>query len=101
MIIDFIGVKNFRSILDENLSLENLTALIGPNGSGKSSFLKAIDLFYNPNVKYSEKDFYNQDTDNDIEITITFSQLTEMEMDSFKNYVKDEKLTINKPLLNI
>lgn len=51
MIIQSVNVKNFRSILDETLYCEGLTALVGPNGSGKSSFLKALELFYSPTPK--------------------------------------------------
>lgn len=69
MKIDKVHVRNFRSIKDEILNCMNLTALVGPNGSGKSSFLKAIELFYNPSPKISEDDFYDRNTDIDIEIS--------------------------------
>ena len=47
MIIESIHIKNYRSILDEKINCEELTALVGANGTGKSSFLRAIGLFYN------------------------------------------------------
>lgn len=46
MIIKSVQVKNFRSIKDEILQCDKLTALVGANGSGKPSFLRAIELFY-------------------------------------------------------
>ena len=98
MIIESVNVKNFRSIYDETLNLDNFTTLIGPNGVGKSSFLKAIDLFYNPNMKYTEEDFYNNDTTSDIEITICFSNLTDYEKDHFKKYVRNDRLIVMKVL---
>lgn len=96
MIIESIHVKNFRSIYDETLTCENLTALIGPNGTGKSSFLKAIDLFYNSNANYSIDDFYNKDIEKNIEITITFTNLTNEEKELYKKYFKDKRLTVKK-----
>ena len=41
MLIQNVQVKNFRSILNESLPCDSLTALVGRNGSGKSSFLNA------------------------------------------------------------
>lgn len=98
MIIESLHIKNFRSIYDENLTCENLTALIGPNGAGKSSFLKAIDFFYDPNANYTEQDFYNHNINNDIEIEITFTKLTNNEKEKFKKNCKDGKLTVKKEM---
>lgn len=96
MIIESIHVQNFLCIRDETLPCEQLTALIGPNGSGKSSFLKALLLFYTPSAKYSQGDFYNEDTSKEIIITITFSDLTGNEKELFQKYIKGEKLTVEK-----
>ena len=41
-----MNVQNFRSIRDETLNFDNLTALVGSNGSGKSSLLRALELFH-------------------------------------------------------
>lgn len=103
MIINSINVKNFRSIYDETLYFNNLTALLGPNGAGKSSFLKTLDFFYNPDAKYSKDDFYNKDTGNSenpkkIEITVTYSKLNNYEKSRFQKYVKDNKLIVKKIL---
>ncbi len=101
MIISSINVKNFRSIYDETLYFNNLTALLGPNGAGKSSFLKALDFFYNPETRYSKDDFYNKDTGTpenprNIEITITYSEMNNYEKNRFQKYVKDNKLIVKK-----
>ncbi|PGR99923.1 AAA family ATPase [Bacillus pseudomycoides] len=47
--VDYVRVKNFRSILDTgNLYLDNnLTVLAGKNESGKSNVLKALEAFNN------------------------------------------------------
>jgi predicted ATPase len=41
-VIKHWGVKNFKSILDQNLELAPLTIFAGANSSGKSSFLQSI-----------------------------------------------------------
>ncbi len=98
MIIKSICVKNFRSIADEVLACQELTVLIGSNGSGKSSFLRALDLFYTPNAKYTQEDFYNRDTSAPITITITFDKLLEPEKELFGPYLDGESLTVEKEL---
>ncbi|PHD05736.1 hypothetical protein COF54_16910 [Bacillus toyonensis] len=63
MKVNYVRVKNFRSILDTgNLYLDNnLTVLAGKNESGKSNILKALEAFNN-NI-FTEEDiperFYN------------------------------------------
>ncbi|MEM2914350.1 MAG: ATP-dependent endonuclease [Candidatus Bathyarchaeia archaeon] len=91
MIIKSIHVQNFRCIKDETLNCENLTVLVGANGSGKSAFLRALDIFYNPNAKYDEEDFYARDTSQSIKIN-------EEEKQIFRRYVEGEELTIEKEL---
>ncbi len=91
-------VQNFRSILDETLPCEQLTALVGPNGSGKSSFLRAIDLFYTPNASYDSDDFYSGDTSSQIKITISFSGLNQEETSLFSKYVENKELVIEKEM---
>ena len=98
MIIKSIRVQNFRCIKDETLYCENLTVLVGPNGSGKSSFLRALQMFYDPNARYTEDDFYARDTSQSIKITVTFTSLNEEEMKFFKKYVKAGELTVEKEM---
>ncbi len=42
--INYIYIKNFRSIKELELFPESLSALIGPNSVGKTNVLKALDL---------------------------------------------------------
>jgi len=98
MIIRSIYVKNFRCIRDETLHCENLTVLVGPNGSGKSSFLRALDIFYNPNARYTQDDFYARDTSQSIVIMVNFTGLTTEEKKLFQKYVEGEELTVEKQM---
>jgi len=94
MIIKEVHVKNFRSILDESFSCDCLTALVGRNGAGKSSFLRALEMFYDPSTKVTIEDFYDEDTSQDIEIALTFSDLTAEEKDFFSAYMDNDTLTV-------
>ncbi|MGH7902193.1 MAG: AAA family ATPase [Thermodesulfobacteriota bacterium] len=96
MILESISVKNFRSIFDETLTCDNLTALVGANGAGKSSFLKALDLFYNPSTRVDIDDFYNKDTSKEISIALTFKELSEEAKRLFAKYVQNDKLTVER-----
>lgn len=75
-----------------------MTALVGPNGSGKSAFLRALDIFYNPNARYSDEDFYNKDTSQNICITVKFVDLNKEEKNRFHQYIEGEELTVEKEI---
>ena len=96
MYISSLRVRNFRSIRDETLPCDRLTALVGANGTGKSSFLQALYHFYHPGTTYTVEDFYNQDTSNEIVITVTFAGLNEEETELFKKYIVGDTLTVEK-----
>jgi energy-coupling factor transporter ATP-binding protein EcfA2 len=85
-------------VLDSTLECEPLTAAVGPNGSGKSSFLRALELFYSPRPAVRQEDFYNNDPSRDIEITITFTGLTDEAKARFGGYVQGEELTVTHVL---
>ena len=96
MFLHEVSIKNYRSILEATLLCDNLTALVGPNGSGKSSFLNAIQLFYGPRSSVTAEDFYGGDTSEDIEISVTFTRLTEDARERFAPYIEHDKLTVTK-----
>lgn len=95
MIIESINIKNYRSILDETLICESLTALVGANGSGKSSFLHALELFYSQSPKVDREDFYNEDVSKAIVIAVTFKDLKE-EATIFSKYIQNDKLMVER-----
>ncbi len=94
MIIKSIRAKNFRSIKDATLICENLSVLVGGNGAGKSSFFKAIEVFYNPSTVITEDDYHNKKLDEEIAISITFTELTKSELDVHSAYVDEKVLTV-------
>lgn len=98
MKIKEIHVKNFRSILDETLTFDDLTILVGRNGAGKSSFLKALELFYDASSKVTEEDFYAENTNEPIEITVKYYNLSKAAEDKFKGpgYIIDDQMSVVK-----
>ena len=94
MQIKEIRVRNFRSILDEVLPCDNLTALVGRNGAGKSAFLSALELFYARSPVVSPEDFYAEDMTREIEIEITFGDLSEEATELFAPYMQQEQLKV-------
>ena len=98
MNIQEVRIRNFRSILDETLPCDSLTALVGRNGAGKSSFLSALELFYNPSAKVTGADFYAEDAspDQDIEIAVTFAGLSPEAEEFFSPYIGDGLLTVTR-----
>ena len=89
-------VQNFRSLRDAQIDFNELTALIGSNGAGKSSFLRSLDLFYTANASYSEEDFYNRNTNEEISVQVEFTNLGEDAKEKFSPYTGGETLTVEK-----
>lgn len=96
MFLAKIRVKNFRSILDETLACDRLTALVGRNGAGKSSFLRALELFYEPAARVKDEDFYAENTGCEIEIAVTFSDLSAAAQEQFRSYLDGDTLTVTR-----
>ncbi len=94
MIIESVRVQNYRSILNETLHCERLTALVGANGTGKSSFLRALELFYSPVPKVDPGDFYNGDTHAEIAVAVTFRDLSPEANELFSQYLQADRLTV-------
>ena len=91
-----MNVKNFRSILDETIYFDNLTALVGANGSGKSSFLHALELFQKESPQIKEDDFYNRNTGNEIIFSITFKNLPDSARQQFSKYIQNDELVVER-----
>lgn len=98
MLIKSIHLSNLRSVLDETLHCEPLTALVGANGSGKSTFLRGLELFFSGTPRVSAEDFYAGDATSAIEIEITFAQLAEEETKRFASYLQDGNLVVVRVL---
>src|SRR5687768_10014142 len=94
MIVSSIHVQNFRSLLAETLDCHDLTVLVGRNGAGKSSFLRALEVFYDPTATVSAEDFYADDISKEILISVTYTSLSKGEKILFEPYLDSDLLTV-------
>lgn len=88
MKIKKVKIKNFKSIVDCEFEFPDLLALIGENNVGKSNIIYALELFFNKNKPDGLDDFFDKTTP--IEITITFSNLTEFEKEKITEDHREE-----------
>lgn len=98
MRIKSIRLQHFRCVQDASIECDSLTALVGPNGAGKSSFLRALEIFYASRPALDDGDFYDNDTDNDIEITVTFTKLMAEAHERFGSYIQGDELSVTRVL---
>jgi putative ATP-dependent endonuclease of the OLD family len=77
MILERIILTNFRGYCNEtSIPIGSLTAFIGKNDAGKSTILEALEIFFNNNVIFCEKDDLSINANNkNIEITCEFSNI--------------------------
>ncbi len=97
-----VRIENFRSFDDETMPLNNYACLVGPNGAGKSTVLTALNVFFreseNPPTDPSQldqEDFHCKHTDQQIQITVTFTDLDDEARKDFSDYVRQGQLVVS------
>jgi ATP-dependent endonuclease of the OLD family-like protein len=94
MKIQSVRIKNFRTLKDVSIPFDSVTTFIGPNGAGKSTVLRALDWFFNGKPgSLNEKDCSFGAIDEDIEVQITFSDLTEKDREALGKYAPEGAAT--------
>ncbi|MFT9055791.1 MAG: AAA family ATPase, partial [Ethanoligenens sp.] len=89
MYISSVSIENFRCFGEKTTFEFNngLTVLIGENDSGKTAVIDAIRYVLGTTDQNWQRveiqDYHNEDTDNDIHISLVFSDLTEDEKAAF------------------
>lgn len=101
MRIDKVRIKNFRSFRDVEVNFSPYTSLVGANGAGKSTVLCALNVFFRETENVATnmndleaEDFHARNTDEPIEITVTFSELNEEAKKDFAAYYRQGLLII-------
>ncbi len=90
MKIQSIRIKNFRTLKDVTIPFDSVTTFIGPNGAGKSTVLRALDWYFNGKPgSLTEKDCSFGATDEDIEVQVTFADLTEKDRNELGKYAPE------------
>lgn len=99
MYITRIKVKNFRSLVDTEISPMNYTVLVGPNDSGKSNILRALNLFFNQQTDVGHPLVFSQDYSQQASRKSKAAKQIEIEIEFQppKNY-KDNKPVIWKKI---
>lgn len=101
MRIKSVRIKNFRAFADETFLLDPYTCLVGANGAGKSTLLCALNIFFKepsnstPVDALSIEDFHQKNIADRIEITVTFTELSNDAKTELKDYVRNEELTVS------
>ncbi|WP_353151641.1 AAA family ATPase, partial [Chryseobacterium sp.] len=94
MKIQSVRIKNFRTLKDVSIPFDSVTTFIGPNGAGKSTVLRALDWFFNGKPgSLNEKDCSFGAIDEDIEVQITFSDLTKKDREVLGKYAPEGAVT--------
>jgi energy-coupling factor transporter ATP-binding protein EcfA2 len=102
MRIESVSIRNLRCFEKEVMNLDPYTCLVGPNGAGKSTVLCALNIFFRQvenaptdMTTLTREDFHLQNTDEEIEVTVTFTDLNQEAEEDFKGYVRLGKLIIS------
>lgn len=94
MKIQSVRIKNFRTLKDVTIPFESVTTFIGPNGAGKSTVLRALDWYFNGKPgSLTEKDCSFGTTNEDIEVQVTFADLTEKDRGELGKYAPEGATT--------
>lgn len=94
MKIQSVRIKNFRALKDVTIPFDSVTTFIGPNGAGKSTVLRALDWFFNGKpASLTEKDCSFGAADEEIEVQVTFSDLSEKDREALGKYAPDGATT--------
>lgn len=91
-----LTLKNFRCFPDEAVEFDTYTAFVGANNAGKSALIGALDIFFRSNPKtipLTIDDFFKRDEKRELEITVTFSELSEAAKAEFDHYARSDQLT--------
>jgi len=97
MRIDRIRVHNFRSYQDSGMiDVGDKLVLLGENNAGKSNILRAMELSLNisPTSPHKLRDFHLKNTDENIEIEVWLTGLTDEEEETFEEYISDGALWV-------
>jgi putative ATP-dependent endonuclease of the OLD family len=99
--IDSVEIENLRAFAAAKVEFNAYTCLVGANGAGKSTILCALNIFFRQTEhtgtnlqRLDREDFFKGDTSKPIKIRVTFGDLSEAALASFKDYARGGKLIV-------
>lgn len=94
MRIQTVRIQNFRTLKDVTISFDSVTTFIGPNGAGKSTVLRALDWYFNGKPgSLTEKDCSFGNVGEQIEVQVTFADLSEKDRVALGKYAPEGATT--------
>lgn len=95
MRIQSVRIKNFRAFKDVKIDFEkDYTCFVGENSVGKSTVLNALNIFFQQDenqqsyTKLGKSEFHQENIDEPIEITVTFSDLNSYEQQELSSHYR-------------
>ncbi|WDD94865.1 ATP-dependent endonuclease [Burkholderia sp. FERM BP-3421] len=90
MKIQSVRIMNFRTLKDVTIPFDSVTTFIGPNGAGKSTVLRALDWYFNGKPgSLTDNDCSFGVTTENIEVQVTFIDLTDKDREALGKYTPD------------
>jgi hypothetical protein len=96
-----IQLRNFRRHVESTVDLDPYCCLVGANGAGKSTILAALNLFFSNSHLLNTAsrtptldDFHQGDASAPIEITVTFTDLSQQAKTVLADYVRIDTLSV-------
>ncbi|GGL77842.1 ATP-dependent nuclease [Glutamicibacter protophormiae] len=104
MKISQVKIKNYRSLKDLDLKVDDYTALIGSNGSGKSSVLYALSWFFSGKGleqtdvhEVMESSSADEKAANSlVSVSVSFSDLTDADRQRLAEYGRGKSVTFTR-----
>lgn len=101
MRIAAVTIRNYRSLKDVTLQVDDYGAFIGANGAGKSSVLYALDWFFN-GTPLTEIDVHGckeggvLEPGATVEVDVTFTDLTDTDRARLQQYGRGDRAVIRR-----
>lgn len=102
MRIKSVQIKNLRSFIDQKVNLNRYNRLVGANGAGKSTVLCALNIFFRETqnattdlTALQAEDFHIKNTNEPVEITVEFTDLSPEAQADFSEYFRHGSLVIS------
>jgi predicted ATP-dependent endonuclease of OLD family len=91
MKISRVSVKNFRSIKNSDIPLDNFSIFVGQNNHGKTNFFEAIEWFY---IAKSSSDelYFDKITSNPILVELEYVDVTSDDIDKLSTEANKTKI---------